>query len=122
MSKTPRPTDIKLHQKSNKLEVSFDDGKTFELSCEFLRVFSPSAEVMGYHTKTPVLQTGKEQVNITDLQQVGNYALKIFFDDKHKSGLYTWRYLYELGRNYDDYWADYLQRVAAAGHQRKEAT
>lgn len=116
----PLPVDIVLHSKSHRLEILFDDGARFELPCEYLRVYSPSAEVMGHHNKTPTLQVGKEQVNIVDIQQVGSYALKLFFDDRHKSGLYTWRYLYELGTNYEAYWADYLQRLAAAGHARKE--
>lgn len=118
----PVPVEIVLHQQSRLLEIAFDDGARFQLPCEYLRVYSPSAEVMGHHSKTPTLQVGKENVNIVDLQQVGNYALKIFFDDKHKSGLYTWRYLYALGAQHATYWADYLQRLAAAGHQRHPPT
>jgi len=113
------PIEITLHSQSRELEIAFDDGARFTLPCEYLRVYSPSAEVMGHHNKTPTLQVGKEQVNITEMQQVGTYALKIFFDDKHKSGLYTWRYLYELGANYESYWQDYLQRLDAAGHKRQ---
>ena len=116
----PLPVEITLHSKSHKLEIAFDDGARFELPCEYLRVYSPSAEVMGHHNKTPTLQVGKEQVNIVDIQQVGTYAIKIFFDDKHKSGLYTWHYLYDLGSRREEYWADYLQRLEAAGHKRKE--
>lgn len=118
----PLPVEITLHSKAHMLEIAFDDGARFELPCEFLRVHSPSAEVMGHHNKTPSLQVGKENVNIVDIQQVGTYAIKIFFDDKHKSGLYTWHYLYDLGSHREEYWADYLQRLAAAGHQRTEPT
>ncbi len=116
----PLPVEITLHSKSHMLEIAFDDGARFELSCEYLRVYSPSAEVIGHHNKTPTLQLGKESVNIADIQQVGTYAIKIFFDDKHKSGLYTWHYLYDLGLHQEEYWADYLQRLKEAGHIRKE--
>jgi len=118
----PLPIEITLHNKSHMLEIAFDDGAHFELPCEFLRVYSPSAEVIGHHNKTPTLQVGKENVNIVDIQQVGTYAIKIFFDDKHKSGLYTWHYLYDLGSHREEYWADYLQRLEAAGHKRTEPT
>lgn len=118
----PLPVEITLHSKSRILEIAFDDGARFELPCEYLRVNSPSAEVLGHHNKTPTLQVGKENVNIVDIQQVGTYAIKIFFDDKHKSGLYTWHYLYDLGVHQAEYWADYLQRLAAAGHQHKQPT
>jgi len=117
---TPLPVEILLHSKSRVLEVAFDDGMRFELPCEYLRVYSPSAEVMGHHNKTPTLQVGKENVNIVDIQQVGTYAIKIFFDDKHKSGLYTWHYLYDLGTHREEYWEDYLKRLEATGHLRQE--
>lgn len=115
----PLPVAITLHSKSHLLEIAFDDGARFELPCEYLRVYSPSAEVMGHHNKTPTLQVGKEQVNIVDIKQIGTYAIKIFFDDKHKSGLYTWHYLYDLGSRREAYWADYLQRLAEAGYTRQ---
>lgn len=118
---TPHPTEILLHSRSRLLELAFDDGARFQLPCEYLRVYSPSSAVAGYHSKRPVLQVGKEQVNIVDMQQVGNYALKLVFDDHHKSGLYTWRYLYDLGANREAHWADYLRRLAAAGRQRHES-
>ena len=118
----PLPVEITLHSKSRNLAITFDDGAHFELPCEYLRVYSPSAEVLGHHNKNPTLQVGKEEVNIVDIQQIGTYAIKIFFDDKHKSGLYTWHYLYDLGTHREEYWADYLQRLAAAGHKRKEHT
>jgi DUF971 family protein len=112
------PVEITLHSKRRVLEVAFDDGARFELPCEYLRVYSPSAEVQGHHNEGAVLQVGKEEVNITDLRQVGQYALKLFFDDRHKSGLYTWNYLYDLGQNYQRHWADYLRRLDEAGHRR----
>jgi DUF971 family protein len=118
-SPTPIPVEITLHSKRHLLELAFDDGARFELPCEYLRVYSPSAEVQGHHNEGAVLQVGKEKVNITNIQQIGQYAVKIFFDDKHKSGLFTWRYLYDLGENYDAHWADYLRRLEEAGHQRK---
>ena len=119
MASNPRPTDIQLHQKSRVLEIRYDDGAHFELPCEYLRVLSPSAEVRGHLPGQEKLQVGKEQVNITDLQPVGNYAIKIFFDDGHKSGLYDWRYLYRLGSKRSVLWADYIDRLRAAGHQRQ---
>ena len=115
-----RPTDIVLHQKSHKLEISFDDGKTFELPCELLRVYSPSAEVRGHWGQNAKLQLDKQDVNIQELIPVGQYALKIVFDDGHDSGLYDWGYLYDLGKKQALHWNDYLQRLAEAGHERKE--
>jgi DUF971 family protein len=120
MQKSHQPVAVTLHRKQRMLELTFDDGERFELPCEYLRVYSPSAEVQGHHNKGAVLQLGKEEVNITELKQIGHYALKIFFDDKHKSGLYTWNYLYDLGVNREARWQDYLNRLQQAGHQRKE--
>lgn len=122
MSETHIPTEIKLHQGRHVLELSFDDGVHFELPCEYLRVYSPSAEVAGHHNKRPVLQVGKEAVNITAIRQVGAYAVKLVFDDGHSSGLYTWGYLYDLAINYAAHWADYLRRLEAAGHRRNDDT
>lgn len=113
-----RPTEINLHQRSRILEIAFDDGARFRLPCEYLRVYSPSAEVRGHSPHTAKLQVKKEAVNITDLQPVGNYAVKIFFDDGHKSGLYDWQYLYKLGRAWQPLWFDYLERIKAAGYVR----
>ena len=113
------PTEIQLHQKSRVLEIAFNDGARFRLSCEFLRVHSPSAEVAGHGPGQEVLQVGKEDVNITAIEPVGNYAVKLVFDDNHNSGLYSWQYLYELGANKDQKWQKYLQRLDAAGHARK---
>jgi len=116
MSKTP--VEVLLHQQSRVLEIAFDDGKRFALPCEYLRVFSPSAEVRGHGVGNEVLQTGKRNVNITALDPVGHYALKLTFDDGHDSGLYSWDYLYELGEQQDAKWQDYLNRLAAAGASR----
>ena len=115
----PRPTDIKLHQRSRVLELHFDDGFSCNLTCEYLRVFSPSAEVRGHGPGQEVLQIGKEDVNITGIEQMGNYAIKLSFDDNHDSGIYSWETLYELGQNYDTNWADYLERLEAAGVSRR---
>lgn len=112
------PTDIKLHQQSRKLEISFADGQNFTLSCEFLRVYSPSAEVRGHSPEQAVLQLGKEQANIKDIEAVGNYAVKLVFDDGHDTGLYTWDYLYELGSRHTEYWRRYLAALSAAGIER----
>ena len=118
MSQKHRPTEIKLHQKSRILEVSFDDGARFNLPCEYLRVFSPSAEVRGHTADAWKLETGKETVNIDKMEQIGGYAVKIYFDDGHKTGLYDWKYLYNLGRGWRELWALYLERMAKAGKQR----
>ncbi len=115
----PRPTNINLHQKSRVLELEFDNGDSYQLPCEYLRVYSPSAEVTGHGPGSEVLQVGKEDVNITGIEQQGNYAVKLIFDDKHDSGIYTWEYLYELGSQYDAKWQNYLERLKAAGHERK---
>lgn len=114
-----KPTDIKLHQKSRLLEISFEDGKTFELSCEYLRVNSPSAEVRGHGPGQEVLQLGKENVNIDKIEPVGSYAVTLYFDDGHSTGIYSWETLYELGENQEKNWADYLKRLDEAGHKRK---
>ncbi|MBM5572741.1 MULTISPECIES: gamma-butyrobetaine hydroxylase-like domain-containing protein [Deefgea] len=116
---TPQPTEIKLHQKSKILEVAYADGAQFQLPCEFLRVSSPSAEVRGHGVGNEVLQVGKANVNIIAVEPVGNYAVKLVFDDGHDSGLFSWEYLYELGRDYDVLWANYLAQLAAAGASRE---
>lgn len=116
------PTEIKLHRKSRLLEVHFEDGKVFELPAEYLRVHSPSAEVRGHGPNTAVLQIGKENVNINDIQQVGNYAVKLVFDDGHATGLYSWEYLYELGSNQEQYWQRYLDALQQAGIERQAPT
>lgn len=113
------PTEIQLHQKSRVLEIVFDDDSRFELTCEYLRVHSPSAEVAGHGPGQEVLQIGKEDVNITAIEPVGNYAVKLVFDDNHDTGLYTWEYLYKLGAEKDQKWKNYLNRLDAAGHKRQ---
>jgi DUF971 family protein len=116
---TVRPTDIRLHQKSRILEIAFEDGRRFELSCEFLRVYSPSAEVRGHGPGQEVLQVGKENVNLTNIEPVGSYAVALHFDDGHNTGIYSWDLLYHLGVHQDELWRDYLARLAQAGHVRK---
>jgi len=113
----PTPTDIRLHQKSHMLEISFEDGANFKLSCEFLRVHSPSAEVRGHGVGQEVLQVGKEGVNIVAIEPVGQYAIKLYFDDGHNTGLYDWGLLYRFGQNQVQMWQDYLARLKAAGHE-----
>ncbi len=115
----PYPNSINLHQQSRVLELEYDDGARFELPCEYLRVYSPSAEVKGHGPGQAVLQVGKEKVNIKEIEPVGNYAIKLIFDDGHNSGLYTWEYLYELGEAKDNYWSDYLTALKQAGHTRQ---
>lgn len=115
-----RPTDIKLHTASHVLEVAFNDGNTFNLPTEYLRVYSPSAEVQGHGPGQEVLQVGKQDVNITKIDMVGNYAIQLFFDDNHDTGIYSWETLYELGQNYDSNWDAYLKRLEAAGHKRPQ--
>lgn len=112
------PTEIKLHSRSRILDVTFDDGVNFQLSCEFLRVYSPSAAVRGHGPGQEVLQLNKELVNIKAIEPVGMYAVKLVFDDGHDSGLYSWQYLYELGEEQEERWQDYLQRLSQAGHKR----
>ena len=120
MSDTKRsPTSINLHQKSRMLEIEYDDGARFELSCEYLRVHSPSADVKGHGPGQEVLQIGKEMINIQEIEAVGNYAVKLIFDDGHNTGLYTWEYLYELGTQKDNYWINYLDALKKVGHVRK---
>lgn len=116
----PLPTEITLQREQRVLSIAFDDGQRFELPCEYLRVYSPSAEVQGHHGVGVVLQLGKEEVNITDIQQIGQYAIKLFFDDKHRSGLFTWQYLYQLGSEQTARWADYLERLKQAGHTHRD--
>ncbi|MDI6746805.1 MAG: DUF971 domain-containing protein [Rhodocyclaceae bacterium] len=114
----PSITEIKLHQKSREMELSFSDGSNFRLSFEFLRVNSPSAEVRGHGPGQETLQTGKRDVDIKALEPVGNYAVLPFFSDGHDTGIYSWDLLYRLGKNHDALWADYLTRLEAAGASR----
>ncbi|KAB2970491.1 DUF971 domain-containing protein [Zoogloea sp.] len=117
----PVPTEIKLHKLSRLMEVSFDDGRRFEYSFEFLRVYSPSAEVRGHGPGQEVLQLGKRDVDIVRVEPVGNYAIRPVFSDGHDSGLYSWDYLYEIGENRDDLWQTYLLRLSEAGGSRDPA-
>ena len=114
----PHPLSINLHKQSRILEISFDDGSTFELSCEYLRVYSPSADVKGHGPGQAVLQTGKEDVAITEIEPVGNYAIKPHFSDGHQTGIYSWSYLYDIGKNKTRNWDDYLKALKDAGYQR----
>lgn len=119
---SPQPESINLHKKSRILDITFSDGQNFELSCELLRVYSPSAEVKGHGPGQAVLQTGKEKISIDKIDLVGHYAVKLIFDDGHATGLYSWAYLYELGKNKDTLWKDYLKALNDVGHVRCEAT
>ena len=114
------PTEIKLHQVSNILEISFDDGSVFKLPCEYLRVYTPSAEAVGHGPGQDILQVGKEAVGIKEIKPIGNYAITPVFSDGHNSGIYTWDLLYKLGAEYQSLWANYLDELNASGHQRKE--
>ena len=120
MTDTPKPTELSLHQKSRILEITYADGERFELSYEFLRVLSPSAEVQGHGPGQGVLQFGKEDVMITKIEPVGNYAIQPSFDDGHDTGIYSWETLYNMGKNREQYWQKYLQKLAVAGHKRKQ--
>ena len=117
--KTPRPTEISLHQVSRVLDISFDDGARFSMPCEYLRVFSPSAEVRGHGPGQEVLQVGKARVNIDAIEPVGMYAVKLVFSDGHDTGIYSWDYLYDLGVKQPSNWQSYLARLAAAGKSRE---
>ena len=116
------PTEIKLHQKSRILDIAFSDGKTFQFPCEFLRVYSPSAEVSGHGPGQEVLQTGKKMVSIVKIEPVGNYAIQLNFTDGHNTGLYSWDLLYNFGLNQDKMWQRYLQRMEEAGASREPAS
>jgi DUF971 family protein len=115
---SPRPTEIKLHQKSRELEIAFDDGKLFLFSCELLRVYSPSAEVRGHGPGQEVLQVGKKNVDITAIEPVGTYAVKLVFSDGHDTGLYSWDFFHDLGMKREHYWQTYLARMQQAGAKR----
>jgi len=119
MTKTiPIPTEINLHQKSGLLELTFDDGEHFELSCEYLRVYSPSAEVRGHGEGQETLQVGKADVKIDKIEPVGNYAIVLHFDDGHNTGIYSWEWLYNIGKNHDSLWQQYLDNLEKAGQKR----
>lgn len=119
MSLYPMPKSINLHQRSKRLEIAFDNDEKFTYSCEYLRCFSPSAEVQGHGPGEEVLQTGKENIGIDNIEQIGNYAVCLHFDDGHKTGIYSWETLYKLGKNQDANWNAYLKRLDEAGIKRK---
>ena len=111
-------TEIKLHQKSRVMEIAFSDGHEFRLPYEYLRVYSPSAEVRGHGAGQEVLQAGKRDVEIRSLEPVGSYAVQPVFSDGHSTGIYAWDYLYELGQNQQKLWSAYLEKLEAAGASR----
>lgn len=115
---SPNPTALTVHGQSRILEIEFSDGAAFKIPFELMRVYSPSAEVQGHGPGQEVLQTGKREVGIVELEPVGNYAVKPVFSDGHESGIFTWDYLYYLGAEHDRLWADYTQRLLAAGAGR----
>jgi len=114
------PTEIKLHQLSNLLEISFDDGSIFTLPCEYMRVYTPSAEAVGHAPGQEVLQVGKEHVTFVEIKPVGNYAIAPVFSDGHNTGIYTWDLLYKLGSEYPELWANYLTKLEETGYKRSE--
>jgi DUF971 family protein len=114
----PRPTAVTVHQQSRVLEVGFDDGKTFRIPFELMRVYSPSAEVQGHGPGQEVLQTGKRDVTIVGIEPVGHYAIQPTFSDGHDTGIFSWQYLYRLGARQDELWKAYLERLAEAGLDR----
>ena len=118
MAEKPRPSALTVHQQSKRLEVGFDDGASFRIPFELMRVYSPSAEVQGHGPGQEVLQTGKREVGIDGLESVGHYAVQPTFSDGHSSGIFTWDYLYLLGSEQDKLWRDYEARLAAAGMSR----
>ena len=118
MAKGPRPSDITLHQQSNMLDITFDDGTRFSMPVEYLRVYSPSAEVRGHGPGQEVLQVGKRNVGVTAIEPVGMYAVKLVFSDGHDTGIYSWEYLHELGRKQESNWKTYLARLQQAGKSR----
>ncbi len=117
----PVPSAIRLHRKSRVLELRYADGTRYELPLEYLRVFSPSAEVMGHGQDEPTLVPGKRNVNVERLEPIGQYALRLVFDDGHDSGLYSWEAFRDLGRDHDRNWARYLERLTAHGMSRDSA-
>ena len=115
---SPTPTALTVHSKSRLLEVTFSDGAAFNIAFELMRVYSPSAEVQGHGPGQEVLQTGKRDVGVVELEPIGNYAVKPVFSDGHESGIFSWDYLYHLGSQQDQLWVDYNRRLEAAGASR----
>lgn len=118
----PRPTDITLHKKSRTLEVTFDSGEHFVLPAEYLRVYSPSAEVQGHGPGQQVLVAGKREVGIMELTPVGNYAVNLHFTDGHATGIYSWEVLHELGTKQAPNWQSYVDALAKNGLSRDPAS
>jgi DUF971 family protein len=116
---SPIPTEIKLHQQSRVMEVAFNDDSRFTMPFEYLRVFSPSAEVRGHGPGQEVLQVGKKNIEIKNIEPVGQYAVVLVFSDGHDSGIYSWDYLYDLGAKQEFYWNSYLRRMDEAGASRE---
>ena len=114
------PVEIKLRKASCLIAVQFDDGTAFDLPFEYRRVFSPSAEVQGHGPGQGVLQTGKENIRVTSIEPIGHYAVRLVFDDGHDTGLYTWKYLHELGTQQAENWQAYLDRLKSAGYARHD--
>lgn len=119
MTEPGAPAEIKVKRKSRLVEVHFRDGEVFRLPFEYLRVYSPSAEVRGHGAGEGKLELAKERVQITAAEPIGNYAVRLHFDDGHNSGLYSWTYLYELGTEYDEKWGRYLERCERLGYVRR---
>jgi DUF971 family protein len=119
MADVPSPLEIKLHQQTQRLEISFSDGKTFILPSEFLRVYSPSAEVRGHGPGEEVLQAGKKNVQIAAIEPVGQYAIQLRFSDGHDTGIYSWDLLYDYGIQQEAMWQRYLERLKEAGAARE---
>ena len=117
-SGSPTPTALTVHSQSRRLEVTFSDGAAFKIPFELMRIYSPSAEVQGHGPGQEILQTGKREVNVVELEPIGNYAVKPVFSDGHESGLFTWDYLYHLGADQSRLWDDYERRLQAAGVAR----
>ena len=115
---SPTPTALTVHSQSRVLELVFSDGATFKIPFELMRVYSPSAEVQGHGPGQEVLQTGKRDVGVVELEPIGNYAVKPMFSDGHESGIFSWDYLYEMGVNQSSLWDDYNRRLEAAGMSR----
>ncbi len=115
------PVTIRLRKATRQITLEYEDGTSFDLPFEYLRVYSPSAEVQGHGLDQGVLQTGKENVRVTSIEPIGHYALRFVFDDGHDTGLYTWEYLYELGAQQDEKWRAYLGRLKAAGYDRADS-
>ena len=121
MTSTPWPTELRLHKDRRTLTVSYDSGETFDLAAEYLRVRSPSAEVQGHSPSERRTVGGKQHVQILELQPIGNYAVRLGFDDMHSTGIFSWDYLFELGRNREKYWNEYLAELSAKGLSRASA-